>query len=62
GGAHAAATLEPLIGSCTLRGIDPWFYLREVLDRIQDDPANRLGELTPRNWAATRQGHTGELG
>ncbi|TVQ86322.1 MAG: hypothetical protein EA397_20315 [Deltaproteobacteria bacterium] len=59
GGAHAAATLYTLFGSCYLQGIDPWFYLRDVLDRIQDDPANKLGELTPRNWPATRQGHTG---
>ena len=58
GGAHAAATMYTLIGSCYLQGIDPWFYLRDVLDRIQDYPANRLVELTPRNWAATRQGHT----
>ncbi|TVQ88542.1 MAG: hypothetical protein EA397_16880, partial [Deltaproteobacteria bacterium] len=61
-GAPPAATLVALLGIGTLQGIDPWLYLRDVLDRIQDYPANRPGELTPRNWASTRQGHTGELG
>ena len=58
GGAHAAAALYTLIGSCSLQGIDPWLYLRDLLDRLQDYPANRVGELTPKNWRAFRPGHT----
>ncbi len=58
GGARAAATLYTLIGSCSLQGIDPWVYLRDVLDRLLDHPANRVSDLTPKNWKATRSGHT----
>ncbi|MCB9688270.1 MAG: transposase domain-containing protein [Alphaproteobacteria bacterium] len=62
GGAHAAAALYTLIGSCSLQGIDPWLYLRDLLDRLQDYPANRVGELTPKNWRAFRPGHTPPAG
>jgi len=58
GGAKAAATLYTLIGSCHLQGIDPWFYLRDVLDRLLDYPGNRLAELTPKNWRLAREHHT----
>ena len=62
GGAHAAATLYTLIGSCSLQGIDPWTYLRDVLDRLLDYPANRVSELTPKHWRAARSGHTNAAG
>ena len=58
GGAKAAATLYTLIGSCSLQGIDPWLYLRDVLDRLMDYPANRVAELTPKNWRLARCTHT----
>ena len=58
GGAHAAATIYTLVGSCQLQGIDPWVYFRDVLGRVLDHPAKRVGELTPKNWLAARQGHT----
>lgn len=57
GGAHVAATLYTLVGSCMLQGIDPFDYLVDILGRIQDHPANRLGELTPRAWRRARQDH-----
>lgn len=60
GGAQAAATMYTLIGSCMLQGIDPWLYLRDVLDRLPFHMVNRIDELTPRNWRLAREGHTGE--
>lgn len=57
GGAEAAAAIYTLIGSCYLQGIDPWHYLRDVLDRLLDHPANRVIELTPKHWRATTSGH-----
>ena len=57
GGAKAAATLYTLIGSCSLQGLDPWTYLRDVLDRLPDYPVNRVAELTPKRWRLARQGH-----
>lgn len=58
GGAKAAATLYTLIGSSQLQGLDPWAYLVNVLARVQDYPAKRVGELTPREWRAPRERHT----
>jgi len=62
GGAHAAATIYALVGSCKLQGIDPWVYFRDVLGRVLDHPAKRVGELTPKNWLAARQRHTEAAG
>ena len=62
GGAHAAATIYTLVGSCQLQGIDPWVYFRDVLGRVLDHPAKRVGELTPKNWLAARQRHTEVVG
>jgi hypothetical protein len=58
GGAKAAAALSTLIGSCSLQGIDPGAYLRDVLDRLLDHPANRVYQLTPKQWRLTRSSHT----
>lgn len=61
GGAKAAATMFTLIGSCRLQGIDPHAYLVDVLGRVQDHPATRIRELTPRSWRLAK-GHTIEAG
>ncbi|MHB8108277.1 MAG: IS66 family transposase [Candidatus Cryosericum sp.] len=50
GGAQRAAILYSLIASCKLCGIDPFLYLRDVLERINTHPANRIDELTPPQW------------
>jgi transposase len=57
GGARAAATLYTLVGSCFLQEVDPWFYLRDLLDRLPDYPAPRVGDLTPRQWKQANPGH-----
>ena len=57
GGAKAAATLYTLIGSCSLQGVDPETYLKDVLARVLDHPVNRLSELTPKSWAVSGSGH-----
>jgi len=49
-GAQRAAVLYSLIASCKLCGIDPFVYLRDVLERINTHPANRIDELTPPRW------------
>lgn len=55
GGAHAAATLYTLVGSCALQAIDPWAWLSDILDRLPDYPANRVHELTPKRWRLARE-------
>ena len=54
GGAKVAATVYTLVGSCMLQGVDPQDYLVDVLGRVQDHGARRLGELTPRSWRLAR--------
>jgi transposase len=50
GGAENAAILFSMIVSCKLAGVDPFAYLRDVLMRIHTQPANRVGDLIPREW------------
>jgi transposase len=49
-GAERAAIIYSLIASCKLFAIDPFAYLRDVLDRISTHPASRIAELTPSGW------------
>ncbi len=49
-GAKRAAILYSLVASCKLCKIDPFVYLRDVLDRINAHPAKRIGELVPHQW------------
>jgi len=51
-GGKRAATIYSLIGTCKLLGIEPFAYLRDVLERIPTHPASRIVELTPRGWMA----------
>jgi len=57
GGAVAAANIYTLIGSCYLQSIDPWVYLCDILDRLQDHPSTRIDELTPMGWRLARERH-----
>jgi transposase len=49
-GARRAAILYSLIGSCKLCQIDPFYYLKDTLERVSHHPARRIGELLPRQW------------
>jgi hypothetical protein len=40
-------------GTCKLNGVDPYTYLRYVLERIADYPINRVAELLP--WVVANQ-------
>ena len=51
-GGERAANLYSLIGSAMLNEIDPYLYLRHVLERIAEHPINRIAELLPWNVAA----------
>jgi len=58
-GAEVGATLYSLVVSCRELGIDPWAYLRDVIDRVSTHPASRVAELTPRGWKAARAAGAG---
>ena len=53
-GGKRAAVIYSLIETCKLSGIEPFEYLRDVLERLPTHPASRVEELTPRNWLAAR--------
>jgi transposase len=52
-GAKRAALLYSLVQSCTLVDVPPFDYLKDVLLRVATHPHRRIGELTPKGWAAT---------
>lgn len=52
--AQAAANIFSLVASCKLHRIDPELYLRDVLRVVAQWPRDRLLELAPKHWAATR--------
>jgi transposase len=43
-------TIMSLIQWAKLNGLDPYRYLKDVLERIPTQPASRLGELLPHRW------------
>ena len=49
-GGHVAATLYSLVGTCKLNGIEPYAYLKDVLQRLPGHSVTRLAELLPFNW------------
>jgi hypothetical protein len=53
-GGRTAAVLSSLIATSKRHHIDPFAYLRDVFERISAHPKNRLEELLPDQWQATR--------
>jgi transposase len=49
-GGRTAATLMSLCMTCKDLGIDPFAYLRDVLDRVSTHPNSRIAELLPDRW------------
>lgn len=52
--AHRTAVLCSLVQICKHLGLDPFVYLREVIDRVSTHPSRRILELTPREWKRLR--------
>ena len=48
-GKRAAAVMS-LIHSAKLNGLEPYAYLRDVLERLPMQAASRIGELLPHRW------------
>jgi hypothetical protein len=42
-----------LVHSARINGIDPYAYLRDVLERMPTLPACRITELLPHRWQQT---------
>ncbi|MDP2652375.1 MAG: IS66 family transposase [bacterium] len=54
-GGKRAAGIYSLIGTCKLQGIDPWEYLRDVLERAPHLNDEELAKLIPRLWKEERK-------
>ena len=51
-GARRAAALYTLIATAKLNDIDPQAWLADLLARVLDYPAKRIGDFLPWNWHA----------
>ncbi len=51
-GGRTAAILYSLISTCKRHKVEPWAYLRDVLTRIPQTPADKLADLLPDRWQA----------
>ncbi|MCZ8336947.1 MAG: IS66 family transposase, partial [Burkholderiaceae bacterium] len=56
GGQRAAAAMS-LIQSAKLNGLDPYRYLRDVLERLPTHPNSRIEELLPHRWTSATAEH-----
>src|SRR6266567_3741589 len=52
-GGERAANIYSLLGTAMLNAMDPYLYLRHVLERIAEHPINRIEELLP--WNVERE-------
>jgi transposase len=48
--AQRSAMLYSLLGTCKLQGINPFVWLRDILQRIPNHPINRIEDLLPHKW------------
>ncbi len=54
GGGDRWATVCSLIATAKLNGVEPYGYLKDVLERMVDGhPMARLDDLLPWNWSPT---------
>jgi transposase len=54
-GGRTAAVLISFTSTCHRLGVEPWCYLRNVLERLPSHPLERLAELLPDEWARTQR-------
>jgi hypothetical protein len=48
--AEYVAAIQSLLVTCKLHNIDPYTYLVDVLQRVDEHPNDKVHELTPRLW------------
>jgi len=49
-GGVAAAVIMSFTRTCRNLRLNPWLYIKDVLDRLPTHPADRMHELIPINW------------
>lgn len=54
-GARRSAVIYTIVGTCRLNGVDPWEYVRDVLEKLAAGwLQSRIAELLPPNWRRHR--------
>ena len=49
-GAERLAIMYSLIGTCKLNDVNPYEWLKDVLEKLNNWPINKIHELLPHNW------------
>jgi hypothetical protein len=52
---HRSAVMYTLIENCRMHGVEPYAYLKDVLERLPTTTNQQVGQLTPLNWKSARQ-------
>ncbi|NRB65263.1 MAG: IS66 family transposase, partial [Saprospiraceae bacterium] len=52
-GAQRAAMMYAFFGTCKALEVNPWAWLKDVLQRIPEHPVNRIQDLLPNHWSTT---------
>ena len=52
--AQRTAMLYSLLGTCKLHGVNPFTWLKNILERTPTFPINQIKELLPHRWVATQ--------
>lgn len=64
-GSHAAAqriaVSYSLLGSCKLHDVEPYSYLKDILERLPDHPINQINDLLPHRWKPRQTDQEEEL-
>src|SRR5262245_46723540 len=55
-GGRTAATLYSFVASCKRHQVDPFAYLKDVLERLSTHPTKALGEVLPDAWLEAHPG------
>jgi hypothetical protein len=50
-----SAVIYTLIENCRMHGVEPYAYLKDVLERLPRTTNQQVAQLTPLNWKRTRQ-------
>ena len=54
-GAERLAMIYSLIGTCKLNDVNPYEWLKDVLDKINSWHINKIHELLPHHWKRINQ-------
>jgi len=57
-GGQTAAVLMSFTSTCHRLGVEPWGYLRDVLERLPNTTTGQLEELLPDRWHAARKANS----